>query len=614
MSFVNKITSNNYAVFLIIVLAGLALYFPVLQYGMVDFDDNKYYFELLKHKNDSFLSQLLWPFSNIVLSNWHPLTVLSFVFDFNLYGLNVKNYHLTNIIIHIVNVFAVFLLFLKVSKNRAIAFIISFLFLVHPLNVESVAWLGERKGILSALFVFFSFYTYLLFRENGNKKNYYLSVFLFVLAVLSKATAVILPLLLILYELTEFNRRLYLKNIIKVVLDKWLYLIISLVIGLVTIYVHSHSGVLESEATYPFFERLQNAIYAYWVYITQFIYPDKLTVYYPPIKQSTLLVFGLAVLLCLSVYAAIKQKIQHKEYFFGWFWFLVVLLPVIGLIKSGHHGHADRYMYLAMPGLLYIVVSQTYKLYLKYKKIQPVLLFIFTMVFFILSVTSARQIKTWENVFTLFDHANKVTEKNNIAHVSLAYAYLQKGDIKKGMQHYAISQKIEPDLLVLYWAIAHELQKQKRTDLAINVLQQGLQAGVEQKRLLTKMVEWQINSGSYNDAIDAIKYALTLGISNQRINYLLAHAVYYSGDAVKAKKLLLELVKSKDISYQTVSLLLKIAIRSDNGEEAKTWLKILLLQYPDKLKKYGINTLDIDRGNEKNILRQYQLIMENKSK
>lgn len=160
-----KLLANNYFIFTIIISIGFLLYSSVLNYGLVYYDDNKYYKELILYSDKSFILNIEWAFTNVVNANWHPITLMSYVFDMNIYHDAEKGFHLTNLTLHILNVTLVFLVFERISQNRKSAFLIALIFLVHPLNVETVAWVGERKGVLSASFFFLSIYSFLCYSE-----------------------------------------------------------------------------------------------------------------------------------------------------------------------------------------------------------------------------------------------------------------------------------------------------------------------------------------------------------------------------------------------------------------------------------------------------------------
>lgn len=356
-----KLLANNYFIFTIIISIGFLLYSSVLNYGLVYYDDNKYYKELILYSDKSFILNIEWAFTNVVNANWHPITLMSYVFDMNIYHDAEKGFHLTNLTLHILNVTLVFLVFERISQNRKSAFLIALIFLVHPLNVETVAWVGERKGVLSASFFFLSIYSFLCYSEKNDRRLYFLSVVFFIFSLMSKATTVALPLVLILIDLNN-HKKLSFKDVMSQLYHKRIFLLVALIFGIITLYIHSTHGALESESTLALNERVMNAINSLWVYLFQFIYPDKLAIYYP-IKQLSLAFITVAgiALIIVSIFA-FRKKASLPSIFFGWFWFLLMLLPVIGLIKSGSHAHADRYMYLVVPGLSYLAIETVFSL------------------------------------------------------------------------------------------------------------------------------------------------------------------------------------------------------------------------------------------------------------
>ena len=448
--FYNSVYQTNFLILFLLILSIFLVYFQVLKYGFV-YDDFEYVVKNSKIQNGLNFKSIKWAFFSIELSNWHPLTWISHIIDVSFYGLNAGGHHFTNLIIHTLNSIIFYFIVLRISKNNfLISSFAAFLFALHPLHIESVAWVSERKDVLSTFFGFSSIYIYLEYIEHKQKSLYFSFVLAFVLSLMSKAMFVTLPFLLLLFDF--FLSRFKENQVSKLILEKVPLFIISFLSSIIVFIAQSKGGAVKTFEAYPFLNRLSNACQSYFKYLYKTFYPKNIAVQYIYDSSLSPLLFFLCFLF-LVVVTCIFLKLKNKKPYliFGWLWYLGTLVPVIGLVQIGSQPLADRYTYLPLCGIFILLAFLFYDLFKKRKSLY--LVFSISIIL-ILSVLSFFQVKYWENPITLFNHTIKVTEKggkiNSTAQLSLAYAYLDRGEIKKSINHSLIVLEKKPnDLFAL---------------------------------------------------------------------------------------------------------------------------------------------------------------------
>lgn len=516
-----------YLLFVVFVVS--LIYTKVIRYGLVGYDDNIYLNSSLISSGIK-LTSVFKSFVSVINDNWSPITVLSLMVDSQLYGVHgIYGFHISNIVLHVLNTYLVYLLIFRITNLKEVAIWISLFFAAHPLQVESVAWVAERKGLLAAFFYLLSLILYIHFRYKKNKSAYIASLVLFVFGLMAKAVIVMLPIMIVVLEWLYLCSLYNSPTKKKLALYVLPYFIISLIIGVLTIVIQKHSGVLSSEATLPYLTRILNAFVSLKVYIFQTIFPVKFSAFYPYHKSYPLILVLLYILSIISITGTIiyfYNKNGNPNALFGWLWFLVMLLPVLGLIQTGAHAHADRYMYLPIIGLLLAIVQLLRSLSQKitFSKLSPrilggTLLFVFGMVSWV-------QASVWKNTETLFLHAADVTRDNYIAHTSLAIYYLKQHENNEAWHQYQLARKIAPKYATLYEAIALELNKQRKYDAALLVLNHMRLAGIETVTGYRISGEILFNAGQYKKSINFYKKVLQINAKDKASMYVIGFAYF----------------------------------------------------------------------------------------
>jgi tetratricopeptide (TPR) repeat protein len=438
----------------------LAVFSQTIYYNFVNFDDDLYVYNAPAIRAGPTLKGIVAAFTNPHAGNWHPLTTLSHMLDCRLYDLNAGGHHATNVVLHTI---AVLLLF-RVLRQMTGAFwksaILAALFAVHPLHVESVAWVSERKDVLSAVFFFLMLDAYVRYARAMSITRYLLVTALFAAGLMSKPMLVTAPIVLLVLDywpLGRFaqavptTRKAKIRQstsqrriIQRLFLEKIPLLVLSAGSGIVTFALQKRAaGAIPA---LPFLWRAQNAVMSYVIYAWKTLWPTRLAVFYPHPNDTLAtwqVVLAIALLLAITC-AAIVWREKRPYLFTGWFWYLIMLVPVIGLVQVGEQGHADRYTYLPSIGLFLIAVWAVGDLAAvsQVGSWRGVATAGAIVVVAALACTAYTQTSYWRNSETLWTHTLAVTTHNDVAHNNLGYLCVDRGELDKAMSHFEAASKI----------------------------------------------------------------------------------------------------------------------------------------------------------------------------
>jgi protein O-mannosyl-transferase len=443
-----NISSKEQILIVYVVLAAitLAVFWQVNQYDFIKLDDNIYVTDNFRIKSGISLEGIRWAFSTTYAQFWHPLTWLSLMFDYQLFGLNAGGYHMTNLILHILSTLLLFWLFNRMTGALWKSAFVAALFALHPLHVESVAWISERKDVLSAFFWMLTLCLYVYYAEKPVIRRYLLVLFSFICALMSKPMVVTLPVVMILLDYWPLGRfELKKGNLILWQLkEKTPFFILSTVFSIITLYAqYKPSG---KYFQYPSNSRLANALVSFVTYLEKTFWPHDMAVFYPFSAQIPLLPVIVASLLILVITTFVIVMVRRLPYLFiGWIWYVITIAPVIGIIKVGDFAMADRYHYLPSIGISIMLVwgiSALIKSEATRKKFFPTAAIAF-LVF--LTVLSWKQCDYWKNDINLFNHALQVTKNNYVALNGFGLALVKAGKIKEAIDNYNEAISIKPN-------------------------------------------------------------------------------------------------------------------------------------------------------------------------
>jgi tetratricopeptide (TPR) repeat protein len=449
---------RNLAFCLLLAVVTFALYTPAIGHPFIfNYDDDIYVSNNAHVKAGVGWRTVTWALRSTESANWHPLTWLSHALDCELYGLNPHGHHLTSVLLHVLNVVLLFLLLLRATGSVGRSFMVAALFAVHPFNVESVAWIAERKNVLSTLFFLLTLGAYGWYARQPNLKRYLAVAALFVLGLASKPMVVTLPCVLLLLDFWPLRRIQGWAQVSPdaafsvpqarfswLVVEKLPLLALSAAASAVTIFAQRSGGSMR--LVLPLSVRLENAIYAYAMYVWKGFWPARLAVFYPH-PGATLAVWrlGLAALFVLFVSALVWQQRAARPYLIvGWLWFLGTLVPVIGLIQVGEQAIADRYAYIPLIGVFVMAVWAAADLadrrqvsFRSRAKTAATVLGIFALF-------ASDQLRYWRSAVDLWAHAVDVTQNNFLGEQNLGAALLASERYDEALPHFKKSIQLRP--------------------------------------------------------------------------------------------------------------------------------------------------------------------------
>ncbi len=409
--------NQNKQLAIIMVLAAfvIAVYWQAVGFEFINFDDNIYVYENPFVTGGLNKEAVIWAFTKFYSANWHPLTWMSHQLDVTLFGLNAGSHHATNIILHLINTVLAFTVFSKLTGSFWKSAIVAMLFAIHPSHVESVAWIAERKDVLSTMFWFLTMWAYLAYAQTriaGERSYifYFVTIFLFGLGLMAKPMLVTLPFVLLLMDFWNLGRLKAIRDLPHLIFEKIPFFVLAAASAYVTILAQRSAGAVESLEILPIGMRISNAIVAYAQYILTLIYPVNLSVWYPYQKSiPAVQIFGASVLLIVITLICISQINKRKYLLMGWLWFLGTLVPVIGLVQVGAQSHADRYTYVPFFGLFIMLVWSADDLLRRYR---PFIVAAAVVFIFALTAICFRQVSFWKNNETLYRNAIANTRGN----------------------------------------------------------------------------------------------------------------------------------------------------------------------------------------------------------
>ncbi len=509
---------------LVLVIMVAAVYMQVGNHEFSTFDDPSYVTENSHVATGITGKNIIWAFTSVHSANWHPVTWLSHMVDAQLYGMNPRGHHLTSVAIHAIATVVLFLLLYRITGARWQSSFVAALFALHPLHVESVAWVAERKDVLSG---FFWFLTLFLYSEYASKRKpvlYILTLASFVLGLMAKPMLVTLPLVMLMldywplgrYKSEEMGkgvgpqsgRKSVLAALVK---EKIPFLLCSLLSAGVTIYAQKKVESIASLEIVPLGFRIENALIVYVTYIRKTLWPDDLAVLYPipssfPLWQA----IGSLFIILLISFAVVWARHRRPYIAVGWFWYLVTLVPVIGIIQVGSQSMADRYTYIPHIGLFIIVAWGIPDLTagLKYRKALLALL-----AGAVISASAAmtwQQLGYWRDSVYLFRRALQITPGKSIIHNSLGYALFQKGDLDAAIQEYQEALRTNPDFANTHFNLGLAHARKGNWDAAIKEYQEALRLKPNYSEAHTNLGVTLADTGNSDAAIMEYMEALKI--------------------------------------------------------------------------------------------------------
>ena len=487
---VNTHQKNSILVVLILILLILAVYWPVQNYGFIDFDDNVYVTRNSHVQSGITLDGFYWAFSTKFFGLWNPLVWISFMIDYHFFGFNAGGYHWTNVILHIFNTILLFFIFRNITGAVWRSAFVAALFAIHPINVESVAWIAERKNVLSTFFWMLTMLFYVRYVKQPNWKRY-LPVFIcFALGLMSKPMLVTLPFVLLLIDYWPLNRAaINLQNennilgaliserekLSFLILEKIPLFILSAVSLYITLYTAIHTPQSERIIYISFTQRITNVFFSYVMYLKKLLWPEDLSIWYLYLNVPVWQVFLSAVILIMATILVCKYLKKYPYLPVGWFWYLGTLVPVIGIIQIADHTMADRYAYVPLIGIFAMIAWGVEQISSKAVYLKKIFMFTAVLILALLTVSAHHQVKLWTNTFTLFENALKKDPNNYVAYHKIGREAAKNGENEKALYYYDMALKIRPGLYPTHFHKGHLLLRMGKRDEAYESFEKAVQ-------------------------------------------------------------------------------------------------------------------------------------------
>src|ERR1700722_16144331 len=516
-----KNTSDR-VVYLFLFVTTLLVYSQVNNFAFLTFDDNQGLLGNPQVRDGLSWSGIAWAFTTGYASNWFPLTWISHMLDFQLFGMDPGWHHLTNVLIHAVSAVLLFALMRRMTGRVWESAFVAFVFALHPLHVESVAWISERKDVLFAFFWFLTTWLYLDFLAQRTLGKYLLVVLAFCLGLMSKQMIVTLPFALLLLDAWPLRR----KDVRTLVLEKVPLVALAIAASFITLLAQKKGGAVQSLASMPLTARVANALMAYVIYIANFIWPTGLAFFYPyparwPMGEVLFSGFALAAMSVVVVLA-----FRARPYLaVGWFWYLGTLAPVIGLIQVGHQARADRYTYVPLIGISIMVAWAAAEAFEKWPRAKPAIRAGAMVACFWWLLVTWVQIKYWKDSAALYTRAIAVTNANYLAHLNLGVDLAAQGRYQAALGELYTSIEQNPDQAHARNSLGGVLFNLGRKDEAIEQFSQAIRLEPQDAEPHCNLGNALIDAGRIDDAIRELNTALRLNPGMANAYYGLGHVL-----------------------------------------------------------------------------------------
>ena len=465
---------RNVVLGLLLVVITLAIYNPLARHPFVNYDDDRYVTDNAHVRAGLHWETVKWAFRSYEEANWHPLTWISHAVDCQVFGLNPAGHHYVNLLLHACNVVLLFLVLLWATGAAGRSWLVAALFAIHPVNVETVAWVAERKNILSMFFFLLALAAYQQYVRKPSRARYSGIAAAFACGLMAKPMVITLPFVLLLWDYWPLRRS---KQLLSLLAEKIPLFILCAADAVITVRAQRLGNAMRSVVQYPILVRLENAAVSYVRYLGKAVWPAKLSPMYPYPSHSLAAwqAIGAAMILVIVSGVVIASR-RHRSVFVGWFWFLGTLVPMIGLVQVGNQAMADRYAYLPFIGLFVMAgwgvtegtapmqqanaiagqgslltatiakdaqsTQANFERQREFAKMR--LVAAGTICVFLLSTLTYRQLGFWKDNVTLWSHAVEVTPANFIAEDNLGGALLEVGRADEAIPHFRRAAEIEP--------------------------------------------------------------------------------------------------------------------------------------------------------------------------
>jgi len=497
-----------------------AIYLPALGHGFIEtYDDDLYVTGNDIVQEGITADGLDWAFRTGFASNWHPLTWLSHMADVTFFGLDPWGHHLVSILFHAANTALLFYALYLMTGRQWPSALVAALFAIHPLHVESVAWIAERKDVLSAFFWLLSLIAYVRYVRKPLLAAYAAVLISFALGLMAKPMVVTLPCVLLLLDFWPLRRFSLdgpnlLSRVAPYVVEKLPLFALAAGSAIITIYVQGQGGAVTSIESLPLSVRAANACLAYGAYLKLTLVPAGLAAYYPhpaeAINVAAAMAAGIGLIIATMVVIALRNRAPYL--LTGWLWFIGVLVPVIGIVQVGNQAYADRYTYIPHMGL-FIAVAWSFAAIAERRYFRPVVVAVSAILVVTYSGVTNHVIGFWADSETLFVRAIAVTEDNFLAHNNLGNAYMAQGRVDEAIDQFETAIEVQPNYADAYYNLARAYEQRQRIDEAVQAYETALSLKPDDADTLINYAMIMADRGALHNAADMLQRAIALAPS-----------------------------------------------------------------------------------------------------
>jgi tetratricopeptide (TPR) repeat protein len=510
-------------IYSVLILSTLLVFWQVHNFDFVHYDDNDYVFENPHVLHGLSHDGIIWAFTTGYASNWHPLTWLSHMLDCQLFGPDPGWMHLINVLLHISNTLLLFAVLKKMTGALWPSAFVAAAFALHPMHVESVAWIAERKDVLSTFFMLLTLAAYVGYVRRPSIFRYLITLALFAFGLMAKPMLVTLPFVLLLLDhwpLNRFepqsrksapigNRSEILQ---RTIIEKIPFFFLAVASSVITFVVQRSGGAVIDMTALPLTYRVFNTFLSYARYTGNMFWPQDLAVFYPfDVRTINAWQAVLCALLLAGVSLLAIRFWRTRKYLpIGWFWFVGTLLPVIGLVQVGDQAYADRYTYIPYIGLFIMIAWGLPELFSKLPQRKMVLGIAAAMALTALGVSAHKQVGYWNNSAVLFSHAVEVTQNNYIAHYNLGFAYDATGRYQEAIDSYKQAIRIRPDYVEAHNSLGVTYCKLGRWQDAMGDFNEALRIDPNHARSHNNRGGAYVRLGRFTEAIEDFNRAIKI--------------------------------------------------------------------------------------------------------
>jgi tetratricopeptide (TPR) repeat protein len=567
-------------VVLLLALVTLLSYLPVTHDGFLNYDDSDYVTQNQIVRNGLTWAGIKWAFTTWHASNWHPVTWLSHMADCELFRLDAGGHHFVNVLFHTANTILLFILLLRLTGALWPCAFVAALFAWHPLHVESVAWISERKDVLSTFFALLSLLNYATYAQKNRRQHFCFALVFFALGLMSKPMLVTLPFVMLLLDYWPLQRmkgrkledassqipsfRTSTYNLL--VLEKWPFFLLSAISCLITFLAQRNEAVA-SFAKVPLSLRFENMITAYAGYLLKMIWPVHLAVFYPLPKQIAWPVVAVSAAILIIISAVVwRERRRSPCLLVGWLWFLGTLVPVIGLVQVGDQAMADRYSYFPLIGIFCAIVFFANEKARQFQFLKMPFAVAAVSILAACLVLTENQLRYWHDSESLFRHALAISDESALAHLNLGEALQDQNKPAEALAEYREVLKLDPSRHEAYNNIARILDEQGKAQTALDYCRTAVRLDPKSAFSHNNLGLVLMELGDFNEALGEFSEATKLDANYASPRFQIGKILLKLGRAAEAMPHFREALAIEPDNYQMLIYVARVLAADENPQ------------------------------------------------